>query len=57
MGRPRPNRKTLGVTRPKLSPEQIRRAKSERADGMSWADLGRRFGMDASTVKAHVEAA
>jgi DNA-binding MarR family transcriptional regulator len=41
----------------RLTPSQIASAKLNRKDGMTWADLGRRFGMDGQTVKRLVEAA
>ncbi len=40
---------------PLLSAKQVETARSERKDGMSWADLGRRFGTDGITVRRLVE--
>lgn len=51
------DRRSLGHhARKKLSPQQIATAKRERADGVTWTDLGLRFGMDAQSVKRAVEA-
>jgi hypothetical protein len=44
-------------SRRKLSPKQISTAIKEHADGMSWADPGRRFAIDPSTLRKQVQAA
>lgn len=52
----RDTRKSLtGQKRHSLTERQIQSAKSERADGASWLELGRRFGMKADIVKRLVE--
>lgn len=50
-------RKSLGVTRPSLTPEQIKRAREARAEGVTWADLASRFGIAAISIKRALEAA